>query len=49
VIADLQKAVEALRSDSEIQLRRIAQLQAQLDIALGEFHRLENSQKTRLE
>jgi hypothetical protein len=45
VIADLQKAVETLRSDSELQLRRIAQLQAQLDIALGEFHRLENSQK----
>jgi hypothetical protein len=43
----LQKAVEALRSDSEVQLQRIAQLQALLDIALGEFHRLENSQKTR--
>jgi hypothetical protein len=45
----LQRAVEALRSDSEVQLRRIAQLQAQLDIALGEFHRLEKSRKTGLE
>ena len=31
-LIDLQKAVEQLRSDSEIQLQRIAQIQAQLDL-----------------
>jgi hypothetical protein len=46
VIADLQSAVEILRSDSATQLRRIAQLQAQLDILIAEFHRMEKSQKT---
>jgi nicotinamide mononucleotide (NMN) deamidase PncC len=46
VLADLKRAVETLRSDFETQLRRIAQLQAQLDILLAEFHRMENRQKT---
>ena len=41
VIAELQKAVEYLRAESDTQLRRIADLQAQLDITLGEFHRLQ--------
>jgi hypothetical protein len=40
VIRQLQHAIEHLRAESEIQLHRIADLQAQLDITLGEFRHL---------
>jgi hypothetical protein len=45
VIAELQQSVETLRSESDTQLHRIAQLQAQLDVALVDFHRLQKNQK----
>jgi hypothetical protein len=38
-LSDLVKAVEALRTESEIQLRRIADLQAQLDVTLARLSR----------
>jgi hypothetical protein len=40
MIRELQKTVEGLRSEADIQLRRIADLQAQLDVTLGEFRHL---------
>jgi hypothetical protein len=40
-ITELIEAVRQLRADSEIQLQRIADLQAQLDVTLAAFHRLE--------
>ena len=47
VIADLQQSVEMLRSESNTQLERIAQLQAQLDLTLANFHKLQQGQKGR--
>ena len=46
-LTDLIDTVRQLRADSEIQLRRIADLQAQLDIALGEFHRMQTLREAR--
>ena len=40
VLAELITTVEALRAESEIQLRRIADLQAQLDITLAHLKHL---------
>jgi hypothetical protein len=40
-VSKLTETVERLRSESEIQLVRIAQLQAQLDVALSELHLLQ--------
>ena len=37
--SELVKTVEALRTESEIQLRRIADLQAQLDVTLARLNR----------
>jgi hypothetical protein len=39
----LRDDVEAMRSEAQIQFRRIAQLQAQLDVALREINRLRKS------
>ena len=38
-LSELVKTVEALRTESEIQLRRIADLQAQLDVTLARLNR----------
>lgn len=38
-LAEVLKSVEALRAESEIQLLRIADLQAQLDVALARMNR----------
>jgi len=39
----LRQDIEAMRADAQIQFRRIAQLQAQLDVALKELERLSKS------
>lgn len=49
IIQELQKAVEGLRAASDLQLRRSADLQAQLDITLGEFRHLQERPSGSLE
>jgi hypothetical protein len=41
----LTELVEALRAESVIQLQRIAQLQAQLDVTLAQFRELKAKRK----
>jgi hypothetical protein len=49
VIGELQESVEWLRAESDTQLRRIADLQAQLDITLGEFRHLQEQRVEKLD
>jgi len=40
ILTDLHNTIAKLKAEAEIQFQRIAQLQAQLDVVLGELRRL---------
>ena len=45
VLKALTDKVEQMRADAAVQFQRIAQLQAQLDVALAELHRIKKQAK----